>query len=142
MRYSLSTGLVALCFGSAALADFSGPYAPNQWTFNANGGDGSANGTADTLVLTGTDAGARAITLYTIEAPGDGTFSFNWSYSSLDAPRFDTAGYILAGSVVKVTQTSGEIGSVSVSVLQGDTIGFFVDSAAGQDGAGVLTVTN
>lgn len=142
MTIRLASAFAVLALVGAAQADFSGPYAHDQWAFNANGGDGTANGTTASLVLTGTNAGSRVITLYTIEAPGDGVFSFNWSYTSLDAPRFDTAGYILAGSVVKVTQTSGQSGSVSVAALQGDTIGFFVDSAAGMDGAGVLTVNN
>jgi hypothetical protein len=142
MKALLACVSVWVLLASVAVADFSGPYDHSLWTFDAYGGDGSATGDADTLVLTGDDAPGIIITMYTIEAPGDGTFSFDWSYACTDEPGWDAGGYVVAGLLYMVSQTSGEQGSVSVPVLEGDTIGFFVDTSYGCNGPGVLTVTN
>ncbi len=138
--FTYSAMLVALV--GVARADFSGPYDHSLWTFDAYGGDGSATGDTATLVLTGDDAPGLIITMYTIEAPGDGTFSFDWSYTCTDAPGWDAGGYVVAGLIYELSHTSGENGSGSVPVLEGDTIGFFVDTSWGSNGPGVLTVTN
>lgn len=138
----LSCALVSLFLASGAQADFSGTYDHSLWTLDAYGGDGSATGDTDTLVLTGDEAPGRLITMYTIEAPGDGTFAFDWSYACTDEPGWDAGGYVVAGLLYKLSETTGEYGSVSVSVLEGDTIGFFVDTSYGSNGPGVLTVTN
>jgi len=139
----ICTFLLALLAGPA-MADFSGIYDHGLWTFEDSGGDGSASGTTSSLELLGCDVyiGGPVITTYTIKAPGDGTFSFDWSYICLDAPRYDSAGYIVDGSVYKVVQQSFQSGSVSVPVLEGQTIGFYVDSSSGTGGEGRLTVTN
>jgi len=133
---------MVLALAGVAGADFTGPYDHALWTLNVYGGDGSAIGDATSLVLTGNNAGFRMITTYTIKAPGDGTFAFDWSYTCDDEfTRLDTAGFVIAGVVYKVAEETGESGSISVAVLEGDSIGFFVDTSDGLDQPGVLTVT-
>ena len=67
----------AACLGwnSNAGAQFSGPYAPANWTFNANGGDGSINLSAvpNAITLVGNDNGQPQVnTDYTVVAPASG----------------------------------------------------------------------
>jgi len=142
MKQLLTCSTMMVMLVGVAAADFTGPYDHSLWTLDTYGGDGSAAGSADTLVLTGNNAGGRLITVYTIKSPGDGTFSFDWSYTCDDEfSRLDTAGYVIAGVVYKLAEETGQSGSVSVAVLEGDSIGFFVDTSDGLDQPGVLTVT-
>ena len=118
MNQLLICSATIVMLAGIAAADFSGPYDHSLWTLDTYGGDGSAAGTADTLVLKGNNAGGRLITTYTIKSPGDGTFAFDWSYSCDDEySRLDTAGYVIAGVVYKLTEETGQSGSVSVAVL-------------------------
>ena len=142
MKRLLTCGAILAALVNVANADFSGPYDHSLWTLDTYGGDGSAAGASGRLELTGNNAGGRIITLYTIKSPGDGTFAFDWSYACNDEfARLDTAGYVIAGVVHKLAEETGASGIVSVAVLEGDMIGFFVDTSDGLDQPGVLTVT-
>lgn len=142
MKRFVSFTLVAMLATSAAWADFSGPYDHSLWTFNDYGGDGAITANTATIVLVGDDAPGQIITTYTIEAPGDGTFSFDWSYECTDDPGWDACGYIVGDLTYFLSEISEESGSVSVSVLEGETIGFFVDTSWGSNDPGVMSVTN
>jgi hypothetical protein len=137
----------ALILSSAqtARADFSGPYAPANWTLNANGGSGSAVNDGFTLTLTGNDAGfGDVMTDYSISAVASGTWSFDWLYTSSDSENFDDGGYLLNGvyTLLAINAQSGITGQVSIGVNTGDIIGFRVHSVDGAFGPGVLTITN
>jgi hypothetical protein len=134
-----------LSTAQTARADFSGPYAPANWTFNANGGDGSAVNDGITLTLTGNNAGGAFIsTDYTIAAVASGTWSFDWLYTSLDSADFDTGGYLLNGAYTELAENSQSpiSGNSSIAVSAGDVIGFRVFSSDGVIFPGVLTITN
>ncbi len=136
-----AAGLLAVA--GAANAQFSGPYAPGNWTFNANGGDGSATNDGSTLTLVGNDNGFGLDTDYTIAAAAAGTWSFDWSYFSSDSGTFDTGGYLLNGVYTQLAANNSQgSGSVSIPVLAGDIIGYRVFSADGVFGPGTLTVKN
>ncbi len=141
----IAAGLVAL--SGAASAQFSGPYAPGNWAFNANTGDGSNTNDGTTLVLTGNNNGTGfptgINTDYTIAAAGAGTFSFDWKYGSGDTGTWDSGGYLVNGVYTQLANNGSQGGgSVAVAVSAGDIIGFRVFSADGAFGAGVLSVTN
>lgn len=139
-----AAGLLAVA--GAANAQFSGPYAPGNWTLNPNLGNGSATNDGSTLVLTGTDGAGTGgqNTDYTIAAAAAGTWSFDWSYFSSDSGTFDSGGYLLNGFYTQLADNngSGASGSVSVPVNAGDIIGYRVFSADGVFGPGELTVKN
>lgn len=127
---------------SAAAADFSGDYDHVQWEFNADGGFGGVTTDPTTLILDGNDVFGTALTQYSIKVPGDGFIIFDWSYICIDVPRFDTAGYIVDGYFTELSQTTGDFGTRSVLVQEGQTFTFYVDTSDGQNGAGSLTITN
>lgn len=140
-RFFLGAATVLLC-ASVSFADFSADYDHSLWEFEDNGGFGSATTDSSTLMLEGNDVFGSVLTLYSIKVPGDGTISFDWNYFCIDAPRFDTAGYIVDGRFTLLTDTSGAFGPRFVPVSEGQVFSFFVDTSDGQNGAGVLTISN
>ncbi|MGD8454459.1 MAG: hypothetical protein PVJ57_21810 [Phycisphaerae bacterium] len=142
MKLTATCVLTAMLMAGVAQADFTGYYDHSNWTLEVNGGDGSAATSDDLLVLTGSNTRVRIFTSYTIKAPGDGVFSFHWDYACEDEfARLDTAGYSVGGVVTMVADTDGQSGDVSVPVLEGQIIGFWVDTSDGMDQPGVLKVT-
>lgn len=139
-----AAGAALIMCAETARADFSGPYAPANWTFNANGGSGSQTNNGTTLVLTGNNtAMANINTDYTIAAAGTGLFSFSWSYASGDTGTYDTGGYLINSTYTQLASNAAQgSGTVSVAVTAGQIIGFRVFSADGLFGAGTLTITN
>jgi hypothetical protein len=155
MRYAkfmLTPGAAAagatliLSSAQTARADFSGPYAPANWTFSQDGITGSYSNDGITLTLTGSDGKnvADFNVNYTIAAVASGTWSFDWLYTPLDSGNFDDGGYLLNGAYTVLALNSGPTysGSVSIGVSAGDVIGFRVHSLDSFFGAGTLTITN
>ncbi len=111
----------AVCGAAAsAHAQFSGPYAPPNWTFNSNGGSGSVY-TASAPVsisLTGNDNGMIAInTDYTIAAAASGAWSFDWEYITTDKGTFDSAYHLINGvqSLLAYNSSPAHSGSAVIS---------------------------
>jgi len=123
----------------------------DNWTLTDYGGlpGSSGAGTSiapdpSTIVLTGINDGSfvPGWTGLTIPALGAGLFQFDYSFSTLDTPHYEYAGYILGGTRTQLADTDGQSGSVSVPVLSGEIIGFY---AGGDDQGGLpgtLAVTN
>ena len=142
MKLTATCMLAAVLAVGIAQADFTGYYDHSNWTLELNYGDGYTTTTESMLILTGANNNYRIFTPYTIKAPGDGTFTFHWDYLCEDEyARLDTAGYSIDGVVTMVADTDGQSGDVSVAVLEGQTIGFWVDTSDGMDQPGKLKVT-
>jgi hypothetical protein len=129
---------------TAAQADFSGPYTPSNWTFSNGSGDGSVDfsGAPASITITGSDNGSADNTDFTITAAGTGLVSFNFDWSSLDAPGFDSGGFLLNDAFTFLADTDGASGSESIPVNAGDTIGFRVTTDDAAFEPGVLTISN
>jgi hypothetical protein len=143
---SALAAIAGLAMSGAAFGQFSGVYAPGNWTLNANGGDGSVNtaGAPASIALIGNNNGTGPIdTDYTIAAAAAGIWSFNWNYSSPDSGTYDSAYYLLNGvpTFLAFNNSQGS-GNVSVPVGAGNIIGFRVSSFDGVFGAGTLTISN
>lgn len=139
-----------LAVGATAFGQgFSGAFAPGNWTFNANGGDGSVNtgGAPAAISITGNNNGngLPTNTDFTIVSPVAGMWSFSWTYDSPDSGTWDSAYYLLNGVETfladnNIVPTGGAVANVAVNA--GDTIGFRVRSADGAFGAGTLGISN
>lgn len=138
MRKLFALAAVAALTGVAA-ADFSGVYAPANWTFSTTG-DGSGSLNATTMVVTGNDNGFFGLSAYSIVA--DGPVSFDWSYSSLDYGVFDLGVYRVNGVETILADNNGGAGSIALNLNAGDVLELGVFSTDGVFGAGTLTVTN
>ena len=146
---TLATGAGALMvIHPVALAQFSGSYAPSQWTFNANGGDGAVilSAAPDAITLIGNNNGLPLIdTDYTVVAPATGSWSFDWMVEHSDTGTYDTAYYLINGEsfFINDNNTHPHVGSFSnILVHAGDFIGFRVHSSDGAFGALELTISS
>lgn len=138
---------LAICFALTFQAKASSITAFSlQFTLTNNSADGSVMVSSDglTVTLTGGNngSGLPGTTDFLTTALAAGTVSFDFSYSSLDDPGFDFAGYVLGANFVPLADTDGEFGSVMFPVNLGDTFGFEVDTQDNTGEPGILTVTN
>ena len=125
------------------------PASSGNWTLTDFGGLPGSSGAgtaispdAGTIILTGINDGSfvPGWTELAILAAGNGTFQFDYSFSTPDDPHYQFAGYLLNGSLTRLADEDGH-GSVSVPVLSGELIGFY---AGGDDQGGLhgtLTIT-
>lgn len=134
------------------LDDFSGPYAPGNWTFS-NTGSANPTGMVNTamapasITLTGgtggTIGGPSGTTNFTIAAVASGMVSFNWTYASTDTGSYDIGNFVLNGApTVLATNATQGSGMFSIMVNAGDIFGFQVFTADSFAGPGILTISN
>ena len=126
-------------FLTVAVSGFSGPFDPLNWTFDADGGDGSVNtsGAPNSITLFGSDDQSNTAnnTTFCIDIPGSnsGLLSFDWDYETLDVdgPIWDPFGYAVNGTITQLTNNGGpnqQSGSVSISIDAGDNFCFVARS--------------
>ena len=128
---------------------FTGDFAPSNWTLTNNNADGSVdttNAESGTIILTGGDNGSNlpGTTDWTIpiNSARAGNINFNWSYSTLDTPGFDSAGYLLNGIYTPLAIQDGDFSSspVFVDVAINDIFGFRAETSSNSDGPPVFSV--
>jgi hypothetical protein len=142
-----------------AEAAFVGPYSLASFTLanhdsvgGLSGTDGSAvspNGGLS-VILTGGNSGSGlgGITDLIIIAPVSGLIQFQYSYSSLDSPGNDSAGYLLGSNFFQLTDADGVCnnaacpGTVEFRVSLGEAFGFRVETVDNQGEPGILTISN
>jgi len=127
--------------------DFAGPYAPANWTFSANGGDGSVDttGAPNSITLNGSDSQADNFinTDYTTTAAGSGPVSFDYDYFSTDSSFYDGFGYLLNGAFTQIVDNgSQDSGFSQFNVVAGDTFGFRVYTVDDAFARGTATISN
>ncbi|KXK42073.1 MAG: Ig family protein, partial [Bacteroidetes bacterium OLB11] len=136
--------LIFLIFCNTSFAQFSGIYAPANWSIvHVNGGNGSVNagGAPVSIALTGPDNAAGACyTRYEITMLSSGNVSFNWSVNHGD-PYYDDFGYYKNGTYTILTSATGS-GSTSVPVLAGDVFAFYGYTHDGCCGTFTATISN
>ncbi|PYL16877.1 MAG: PEP-CTERM sorting domain-containing protein [Verrucomicrobia bacterium] len=149
-RYALATATIAaVAIPAAAKADFSGYYAPANWTFQNTGGstDGSVDtsGAPASITLTGgnSQSGTPGDTNFTIAAGASGLVSFHWTYSSMDSGTYDSGNFLLNGNPTFLADNGSQgSGDFSIAVSGGNIFGFNVHSMDNLFGPGVLTISN
>jgi hypothetical protein len=145
MKTRLTAVLVAFAgiVGAAPPYNFSTP--PVVRNQNA---DGTVAFVGDALTIVGGDNGSDAsgLTSATFIALADGSVSFNYAYSSIDAPTFDYADYFTndgsADFPVLIADANGESGAITFSVVTGEPFGFEVGTLDNLNGPGILVVSD
>ena len=73
-------------------------------------------------------------------------YSFDWDYSTEDGPMYDIAFYVNGEPIplvdIEDEDANNQSGSMTVTCLAGDVIGFGIDSTDGCCGAGTLVISN
>lgn len=140
----------------SAWADFSGTYAPANWTTTLQGNPPAGGGTVDTsnapasITLNGGDddcSEAPCYLDYTIEAPATGSVSFHWEYETQDG---DGASYDLFlllhdGTEIQLSDDAGadiQSGDHTFEVTAGQTFGFRLDCTDCAVGPASATISN
>ena len=109
---------------------------------------GSSNATFlnGSIVIVGSDTGTGTSLTGSASfvVPADATYTFDWSYSTVDAPFWDPA-YYINGIAYPLSNNSGpqaQSGTQSVTVTAGSTFGFSVVTGDDVAGSAMLTITN
>jgi hypothetical protein len=110
----------------------------------------NADGTAVSLdggisvILTGGNngSGLSGTTDLLAIATGPGPIEFQYTYSSVDDPTFDWAGYLVGDQFSRLADTNGQFGSASFLVMGGDIFGFRVVTDDNTQEPGVFTISD
>ncbi len=101
---------------------------------------------ASVLTISGDNAsGASGNTDYTVNITAGETITFNWDYSTLDAPNWDQFGYLLNGTFTQLSDNTGmnnQTGNATVTVIPGDVFGFRSQTVDNDFGPSTTKVTN
>jgi hypothetical protein len=139
--------LIFICiFTPAAHAGFIGDYSLNNFTLVNTNADGFVS-TPDnglTAVLTGGNngSGEPGTTDLLTTATGTGTVAFHYTYSALDFPGYDYAGYLVNSAFTQLADTDGQSGNASFMVTAGQIFGFRVGTLDNTGEPGILTISN
>lgn len=155
---SFSIPALTLCvlglMATPALADFSGTYAPGNWTASTEeGGVIDSSGAPGSISLTSGDnqSGNSSNQDYSIVISANGVVLFDWDYRTTDPgspgpdmATFDPFGYLLNGIFMQLTANLGgasQWGSESIAVNNGDLFGFRAHSQDSSLGAATTVVS-
>lgn len=119
--------LVGAASAQASAVDFTGAYAPANWTSTIDG-NGTVVASPTTVVLTSPDdLAAGGFTRFTIPAAETGWLSFHWAFATLDDPQYELFGYLLDGLFSRLSDPFGAMtqsGDARVAVTTGQVFGF------------------
>jgi hypothetical protein len=139
--------LVALA-APPARADFITPYSLTDFILantNADGAVITPDGGAS-IILTGGNngSGMPGSTTLVATSVSSGLVQFQFSYSSMDIPGQDIAGYLVGNVFTFLADTDGTSSTnpVSFSVGAGQSFGFEVKTVDNEFEPGILTVSN
>jgi hypothetical protein len=139
---------------TVSFAQFSGSYAPANWTTTkspASNGNINGAGARASIIITGSD-GASATNVntdFTIPVVASGLWSFSWSYHSNDSysdPKYDVVGVLINGVFTQLSSNTGSINQSGTyngtSVTAGTVIGFRVMATDNLYGNATFTISN
>ncbi len=151
---NLYTAILFLFIANASFAQFSGDYAPSNWTtFLSPGSTGSVDpsGAPNTIIINGSD-GNNASNVdvdYTITLTNAGRWRFTWSYHTNDqdaSAEFDIAGILINGVFTQLSNNSAgpdQSGNYTSAFLSAGTqIGFRIRATDNIMGDASLTISN
>lgn len=146
--------LVLALFVSTANADvinaFTAEYKASDWTIIENGGEVTFKNGDTVLEQVSSNDGVtdNAFTDTVFDsAHTDGTISFDWLYSSIDAPKYDYFGWLLNDQFTLLSDISDDAeinqqGSEAFTVKQGDIFGFRTVSIDSMFGSATTVISN
>lgn len=138
--------ITSAAFPQQAKAGFIGDYAVDLFTVTNRNGVGSVSspdGGASLLISGPNDgSGLGGFTDVTIIVAKSGLIQFQYTYSSLDLPGYDFAGYLLGTVFVPLADENGQSATVLVPVNQGQLFGFRIGTLDNTGEPGILTLTD
>lgn len=146
-------GTLAACLlpliPNEAAAQFSGLFAPGNWTLDNENADGSVNtsGAPTSISLTSGNSGSggEGATTWSRLAPTNGRVAFAWNFTTNDgAGVYDPFGYVANGAFAQLTSDAlgAQVGTSGFSILSGQQMGFRARTIDNAQGASTTTVSN
>jgi hypothetical protein len=110
---------------------------------NADGAAVSPDGGISVILTGGNNgSGLSGTTDLVAVATAAALIHFQYSYSSLDDPMFDRAGYLIGDQFTPVADTDQQSGTASFLVIDGDIFGFRVATDDNTQEPGVFTISD
>lgn len=128
------------------ISGFNGAYAPANWSgSNSGGGDGTWSIDANSAQLTGSNNGSGdATTSLGLTSAHQGFIEFSWAYQNndVDAPGWDSFGYLLNNVFTQLNDglLFSESGLASIFLDVGDSFAFAIWSLDGLGGAASVSI--
>ncbi len=142
---ALGLALTGSPLGAQVAFDFTGAFAPENWTFTSGGEPSAANWNEDftSFTLTGPNSGSESesFALFTVNLGDDYRVSFSWMYSSFDGAGYDSSGTVHSGNLSEITDTVAS-GTVTNAYFGTGPSGFYLQSDDNTYGEAFLTVSN
>lgn len=143
-----ASGLALTLAPHEVAADFSGAFAPGNFTLtniNANGTVNTAGAPVSISITGGNNgSGNPGDTSYSLLAPASGRVVFDWAFTTPDVPSLDPFGYVQNGTFVQVSNKTGatQNGAATFGIGAGQPMGFQVRTTDNTVGASTTTVSN
>ncbi len=134
---------------SPARAQFSGFYAPSNWTTTNFNSDGNVNtsGAPSSILITGPNNGSLSsgYTQYTTTARKAGLYTFSWNYNTVDTIGYDDPKFVVNGASANIQGynrfgSQSQNGAASYTLALGDTFGFQAYSFDNDVGSATLNI--
>ena len=130
--------------------DFKGQFNISDWTISENTGHITTNVTntiTDSITLVSGNSYIADYATISISTTIDTTINFDWNGTTQDTSRaylYDQFGYILNGVRTLLSNNNSSLtsGSMSLSLVIGDTFGFYANTLDGIFGSSTTTITN
>jgi len=149
--FLLSSGITVVAPLDNARADFSGSFAPGNWSPTGSWAGNTSTLTSSTMTIIGPDGtSGGSVSLYKITIPsGVSTISFTCNYISFDSadPSYDPGEYINNGAPTTLIKsgsrnTNYDCSKSNVSVTSGTIFTFQVRTTDGCCGGATMTISN
>ena len=149
--FLLSSGITLVAPLDSARADFSGSFAPGNWSTTGSWAGNTSTLTSSAMTIRGPDGtSGGSLSLYKITIPSGVTLiSFTCNYISLDSasPSYDPGEYIINGTTTPLINsgsrnTNYDCSRSNISVTAGAIFTFQVRTTDGCCGAATMTITN
>ncbi|WP_432671339.1 hypothetical protein [Flavobacterium sp. SM2513] len=142
---------VAITGTTGSLSNFTGAFAPENWTTtntDTNGNVNTANAPASIIITSGNNGSSfPGTTDYSIVVPASGTLSFNWNYTTNDGPEWDYP-QIVYNSVISYFTDFNESGAdtqsgfETIEVVAGETFVLRMYTQDNSGPSGIVTISN
>ena len=134
--------VTAIPYAGNSTSGFAGEFAPVEWQFTTNHTEAHVqlDTAPDSITLFGGDDFSAGDADTTITLTQNTTLSFDWTYFSIDDPRFDLFGMLVNGEFTRLTDGEDLYGSYNITLSAGDEFGFRMHTVDGVNGAGVANI--
>lgn len=142
---------VMLLFAALSHAQFSGAFAPANWTITSSNSNGTilTTGAPASITMVSSDGNVGAGWHdWNIVVPQTGQITFSWTYNTVDLPQYDYGQYLINGTAYMFNgfnlfgSTSQASTQPCINVMQGQIFTFRIYSVDNVEGPATVIINN